>query len=153
MVVPVYILSVTTSWYLPRVGSWVAVTVGLLLIAAGLVSLRVLEIGAALGVAVTGSILAALYTTTLSPTLTQFTEPVRERALGSLAEALAVSEQIGPLGPRLTELARSAFLHAMDSSVMVLAIVIVTASVFIGIWSPGRDGRQSGVVRRLRRLP
>ncbi|GLP82237.1 MFS transporter [Mycobacterium antarcticum] len=204
LIVPVFILSVTASWYLPRVGLRVAVTVGLLLIAAGLVSLRVLEvdstyvdlawpllimstgiglctapttsaimgavpdekqgvasavndttreIGAALGIAVAGSILAAQYTTTLSPMLTQFPEPVRERALGSLAEALAVSEQIGPLGPRLTELARTAFLHAMDSSVMVLAIVIVTASVFIGIWSPGRDGRQSGVVRRLRRIP
>ncbi len=57
--------------------------------------------------------------------------------------ALAVSEQIGPQGPRLTELGQTAFLQAMNSSVLVLAIVIVA------IWSPGRDGQQLRIVRRL----
>ena len=200
LMVPVFVLSVATGWYLPRVGLRVAVTVGLVLIAAGLVSLRLLdidssyvdlawpllvmstgigfctapttsaimgavpdekqgvasavndttrEIGAALGIAVAGSILASQYTSTLAPTLGQFPEPIRERAVGSLAEALAVSERIGPQGARLAELAQTAFLHAMSASVLVLAIVIMVAAVFVAIWAPGRDGRQSSSVRRL----
>jgi hypothetical protein len=107
------------------------------------------EVGAALGIAVAGSMLAAQYTNTLAPTLAHFPEQVRASATGSLAEALAVSGRIGPEGPRLAELAQSAFLHAMDASLLVLAIVIAVAAVFVAIWSPGRDGRQVRIVRRL----
>jgi hypothetical protein len=107
------------------------------------------EIGAALGIAVAGSMLAAQYTDNLSTTLGGFPEQVREPALGSLAEALAVSERIGPQGAQLADLAQTAFLHAMDASLTVLAIVIGIAAVFVAVWSPGRDGRQLRVVRRL----
>ena len=108
------------------------------------------EIGAALGIAVAGSMLAAQYTNTLSTTLGEFPEQVRGPALGSLAEALAVSERIGPQGAQLAELAQTAFLHAMDASLTVLAIVIGIAAVFVAIWSPGRDGRQLRIVRSAR---
>jgi hypothetical protein len=200
LVVPVVALSVTSRWYLPRLGLGVTVSVGLLIVAAGLISMRALdvgssyldltwlllitstgvglctapttsaimsavpdekqgvasavndttrEVGAALGIAVAGSMLAAQYTNTLAPTLAHFPEQVRESAIGSLAEALAVSGRIGPEGPRLAELAQSAFLHAMDASLLVLAIVIAVAAVFVAIWSPGADGRQVRIVRRL----
>src|SRR5882757_3639585 len=200
LVVPVVALSVTSRWYLPRLGLGVTVSVGLLIVAAGLISMRALdvgssyldltwlllitstgvglctapttsaimsavpdekqgvasavndttrEVGAALGIAVAGSMLAAQYTNTLAPALVHFPEQVRESATGSLAEALAVSGRIGPEGPRLAELAQSAFLHAMDASLLVLAIVIAVAAVFVAIWSPGRDGRQVRIVRRL----
>jgi EmrB/QacA subfamily drug resistance transporter len=200
LVVPVLALSVTARWYLPRLGLGATVSVGLLVVAAGLMSMRALdvessyldltwlllitstgvglctapttsaimsavpdekqgvasavndttrEVGAALGVAVAGSMLAAQYTNTLAPTLAQFPEQVRESAIGSLAEALAVSGRIGQDGPRLAELAQRAFLHAMDASLLVLAIVIAVAAVFVAIWSPGRDGRQLRFVRRL----
>ena len=199
LIVPIFILSVTTGWYLPKVGLRVAVTVGLLLIAAGLLFLRLLEIGssyldlawpllvlstgvgfctapttsaimgavpdekqgvasavndatreigAALGIAVAGSILAGRYTSALAPDLVRFPEPVRERAAGSLAEALAVAERLGPQGGPLAELAKTAFLHAMASSVLVLAVVIVVAAGLVAFWAPGRDGRQSRMVRR-----
>ncbi|MCV7421594.1 MFS transporter [Mycobacterium yunnanensis] len=199
LMVPVFVLSIATGWYLPRVGLRAAVTVGLVLIATGLSCLRLLdldssyldlawplivmstgiglctapttsaimgavpdekqgvasavndatrEIGAALGIAVAGSILAGRYTSELRPDLARFPEPVRERAIGSLAEALAVADRMGPQGAPLAELAKSAFLHAMDSSVLVLASVIAVAALFVAIWAPGRDGRQSRLVRR-----
>lgn len=198
LMVPVFILSVATGWYLPKVGLRAAVTIGLLLIAVGLLCLRLLEvqssylhlawpllvmstgiglctapttsaimgaapdekqgvasavndatreIGAALGIAVAGSILAGRYTSALAGELARFPEPIRERAVGSLAEALAVSEQIGPQGASLADLAKTAFLHAMDSSVLVLAIVIAISALFVAIWAPGRNGRQSRIVR------
>jgi hypothetical protein len=81
--------------------------------------------------------------------LGEFPEQVREPASGSLAEALAVSGQIGPQGARLAELAQTAFLQAMDASLLVLAIVIGIAAVFVAIWSPGRDGQQWRIVRQL----
>lgn len=200
LVAPIVALSVTSRWYLPRLGLGVTVSAGLLIVAGGLVSMRTLdvgssyldltwlllivssgvglctapatsaimsavpnekqgvasavndatrEVGAALGIAVAGSILAAQYTNSLAPTLAPFPEQVRDSATGSLAEALAVSTRIGPEGPRLAELAQSAFLDAMDASLLVLAIVIAVAAVFVAIWSPGRDGRQMRVVRRL----
>lgn len=198
LMVPVFILSVATGWYLPKVGLRVTVTIGLLLIAVSLLCLRLLEvqssyldlawpllvmstgiglstapttsaimgaapdekqgvasavndatreIGAALGIAVAGSILAGRYTSALAGELARFPEPIRERAVGSLAEALAVSEQIGPQGASLADLAKTAFLHAMDSSVLVLAIVIAISALFVAIWAPGRNGRQSRIVR------
>jgi EmrB/QacA subfamily drug resistance transporter len=198
LVVPVLLLSVGSSWYLPRLGLRLSVAIGLVFIAGGLVCMRVLEIGspyldlawpllivstgiglctapttsaimgavpdekqgvasavndttreigAALGIAVAGSMLAARYTTNLTPMLEDFPEQVREPAASSLAEALAVSGQIGPQGPRLAELAQTAFSQAMDASLLVLAIVIAFAAVFVAVWAPGRDGTQLRIVR------
>jgi EmrB/QacA subfamily drug resistance transporter len=109
------------------------------------------ELGAALGIAVAGSILAAQYTASLAPQLAEFPAPARDAALSSLAEAQAAGEHLGPAGGRLIELAQTAFLHAMDASLLVLAAVIAVAAVFVLIWAPGRDGRQSRLVRRLAR--
>jgi predicted MFS family arabinose efflux permease len=107
------------------------------------------EIGAALGIAVAGSMLAAQYSRAVEPALTDFPPQVREPAANSLAEALAVSERIGPQGARLAELAQTAFVEAMDASVLVLGVVTAVAAVFVAIWAPGRDGRQLRIVRRL----
>jgi hypothetical protein len=37
----------------------------------------------------------------------------------------------------------------MDSALLVMALVLLAAAVFVGIWSPGRDGRQLRPVRAL----
>ena len=74
------------------------------------------EVGAALGIAVAGSVLAAQYSNVLAPALAGFPEQVRAPALESLAQALAVAEQMGPQGARLADLAKSAFI-AVDEPV------------------------------------
>ncbi len=107
------------------------------------------EVGAALGIAVAGSILAAQCSHELDARLPAFPEPVRRPASDSLAEALAISAQMGPQGARLAELAQTAFLHAMNMSLLVIAVVLAVAAVFVALWSPGRDGQQMRVVRRL----
>ena len=107
------------------------------------------EVGAAIGIAVAGSVLAAQYTNALTPGLTMFPEQVRGAATESLANALEVARQLGPQGPALTKLAESAFLDAMSLSVTVLSIVLAVAAGFVAAWAPGRDGRQLGVIRRL----
>jgi len=32
-----------------------------------------------------------------------------------------------------------------------MAVAIAAAAVFVAVWSPGRDGRQAGFIRRMRR--
>jgi EmrB/QacA subfamily drug resistance transporter len=108
------------------------------------------EVGAAVGIAVAGSVLAAQYGAVLSPALADFPEQIRAGALESLANALAIAEEMGPQGARLAELATSAFIDSMSLSLLVLAIVLALAAVFVAIWAPGRDGRQSSLVRRIK---
>jgi EmrB/QacA subfamily drug resistance transporter len=107
------------------------------------------ELGAALGIAVAGSLLAAGYGDRVAPMLGDLPPQARERALSSLAEAIAVSDQLGPGGAGLADLARAAFLQAMDSSLLAMAAVLVVAALFVGVWAPGRDGRQLRAVRAL----
>ncbi|MFV8263818.1 MFS transporter [Mycolicibacterium peregrinum] len=201
LAIPLLILSATTHLYLPRLGLRTCVFVGLLVISAGLLSMRWLqidssypqyawplliisigiglctapttsaimgavpdekqgvasavnnttrEVGAALGIAVAGSILAAQYQNHLGPKLTGLPAEVREPILSSLAEALAVAGQLGPQGAAVAELAKRAFLDATNSALLVMAVVLAVAAAFVGIWAPGRDGEQLRVIRRLR---
>ncbi|GAB3217301.1 MFS transporter [Mycolicibacterium hippocampi] len=107
------------------------------------------EIGAALGIAVAGSVLAAGYQHSLAPNVGAFPEQTRQAASESLAYALSVADQMGPMGADLAGIAESAFLHAMDQAVTVLSAVMVVAAAFVAVWSPGRDGRQSRPIRKL----
>ncbi|MGV0813626.1 MFS transporter [Mycolicibacterium boenickei] len=201
LMIPVLALGATTHLYLPRLGLRLCVSIGLLVIAVGLMCMRLLqldsgyldytwplliisigigmctapttsaimgavpdekqgvasavndttrEVGAALGIAVAGSILAAQYQNHLGPKLTGLPAEVREPILSSLAEALAVAGQLGPQGGAVGELAKQAFLDATNSALLVMAAVLAVAAVFVGIWAPGRDGRQLRAVRRFR---
>ena len=109
------------------------------------------EIGAAVGIAVAGSIVAARYTEVLEPGLTAFPAPARDAATESLAAALATADAMGEQGAPLAQLAEAAFMSSMHSSLLVLSIATAVAAVFIGIWSPGRDGRQLRAIERLTR--
>lgn len=109
------------------------------------------EVGAAVGIAVAGSILAAVYHNALAPKLYAFPESVRATATDSLAHALSVAEQMGPQGAALSRLAQEAFMHATSQALLVLAILLLVGSVFTAIWAPGRDGRQWALIRRMRK--
>ena len=201
LMIPVLALGATTHWYLPRLGLRLCVSLGLLVIAAGLMCMRLLEldssyvdyawplfimstgmglctapttsaimgavpdekqgvasavndttreVGAAVGIAVAGSILAAQYQNQLGPKLAGLPAEVREPILSSLAEALAVAGQLGPQGAAVGELAKQAFLDATNSALLVMAAVLAVAAAFVAIWAPGRDGEQLRGIRRLR---
>jgi EmrB/QacA subfamily drug resistance transporter len=107
------------------------------------------EIGAALGIALAGSMLAAQYSKTLIPNLVGFPKPVSDSASTSLAQALEVARRLGPAGARLADASKVAFIDAMHSSLLVLGIVIAVSAVLIGLWAPGRDNRQLRPVRYL----
>lgn len=206
LAVPIVALGATMHLILPRVGLRLAVSIGLLLMAAGLFSMRHLhadsayldlgwpflitsagiglcvapttsaimnavptekqgvasavndttrEVGAAVGIAVAGSVLAAQYANALDPGLDAFPAQIRGAAAESLANALEVAKQLGPQGPAMTKLAESAFLDAINLSLIVVSTVLAVAAAFVAVWAPGRDGRQLRLVRRLtaRRSP
>jgi EmrB/QacA subfamily drug resistance transporter len=200
LVFPLMVLSALSSWYLPKFGLRAVVLCGMLLLAAGLLSMRLVhldssywdlawplltvstgiglftaptssaimtavpddkqgvasavndttrEVGAALGIALAGSMLAAQYAERIAPALPSFPMPVRDAASGSLAEALEVARRLGPQGAPIADAARLAFLGAFQSSMLALAVVVVIAAVLITVWAPGRSGEQFGFVKRL----
>jgi EmrB/QacA subfamily drug resistance transporter len=200
LAVPILVLGATLPLYLAKIGLRVAVALGLILIAAGLFSMRQLdagssyldlvwtflivsagiglcvapttsaimgavpdekqgvasavndttrEVGAAVGIAVAGSVVAAHYDKVLGSTLAGLPDQVRGAALESLAQALAVAERMGPQGDRLAQLAANAFIESMDLSLLVLSVIVAVAAVFVAIWAPGRDGQQFRPVRWL----
>ncbi|ORJ60868.1 MFS transporter [Mycobacterium simiae] len=107
------------------------------------------EMGGALGIAVAGSILAGRYSHELAPQLASFPAQVRGPATDSLAKAVEVAGQLGPQGAKLAEVSKTAFLTAMHASTIVMAVIVGVISVLIGLWAPGRDGKQLRLVRRV----
>jgi EmrB/QacA subfamily drug resistance transporter len=108
------------------------------------------EVGAAIGIAVAGSVVAAHYSNVLGPALAGFPEQVRGPALDSLAQALAVAGQMGPQGRQVAQLAENAFLQSMHLSLLILSVIIAVAAIFVAIWAPGRNGQQLRFVQRMR---
>ncbi len=109
------------------------------------------EVGAAVGIAVAGSVVAARYSDVLGPALADFPDQVRGPALESLAKALTVADRMGPHGTQVAELAKNAFLQSTHLSLLVLSIIVCAAAIFVAVWSPGRDGRQWALIRQLRK--
>jgi EmrB/QacA subfamily drug resistance transporter len=107
------------------------------------------EMGGALGIAVAGSLLAGRYSDELAPRLADFPASVRGPATDSLAKAVEVAGKLGPQGSQLAEVSKAAFLTAMHASNMVMAVIVAVAAILIGLWAPGREGRQLRVVRRV----
>jgi hypothetical protein len=107
------------------------------------------EMGGALGIAVAGSILAGRYSDELAPRLAGFPAAVRGPATDSLPKAVQVAGKLGPQGGQLAEVSKAAFMTSMHASTTVLAVIVAMAAVLIGLWAPGRDGRQLRLVRRM----
>jgi EmrB/QacA subfamily drug resistance transporter len=108
------------------------------------------EVGAAIGIALAGSLLAAQYTSALRPELADLPPQAREAATGSLGQALEVASRMGPSGAQLAEQSKAAFVEAMHTSLLALAITVGVGAVVIGLWAPGRDDQQLRLIRRLR---
>ncbi len=106
------------------------------------------EIGAALGIALAGSMLAARYSKALIPNLIGFPKSASDAASTSLGQALEVARRLGAPGDRLAEVSKMAFVDAMHSSLLVLGVLIAVSAVVIGLWAPGRDDQQLRVVRK-----
>ncbi|MBF6354319.1 MFS transporter [Nocardia higoensis] len=97
------------------------------------------EVGAAVGIAIAGSVLAAGYTERIAPILPQLPEQAREPVGGSLAAAVQVAEQAGPQADPLVDAAQSAFMHGASNAALALGVVTLVAAALLGLWAPGRS--------------
>lgn len=112
------------------------------------------EIGAAVGVAVAGSILSANYTSKIAEVLPRLPEPARDPVRSSLAGALEVAERAGAAGEPLAEYAKAAFWDGVEHSAFALAVISLAGALILIPLSPGRtvdEGHKVSCVRRGRR--
>ena len=89
------------------------------------------EIGAAVGIAVAGSVLAERYTHTVATRLQPLPELLRAPVIDSPGQALQVAGTLGADGERIREAAVTAFLTATHTAALVLAIAAGGASMWV----------------------
>jgi hypothetical protein len=91
------------------------------------------ELGAALGMAVAGSILAERYSREVTPQLSTLPEPLREQIADAAGKAIRIGESMGPQGVPIVEASQGAFVAAMHSATGVLAVMVAAAATLIAI--------------------
>ncbi|MEU7144524.1 MFS transporter [Nocardia sp. NPDC046473] len=102
------------------------------------------EVGAAIGIAVAGSMLAAGYSDRIAPALPRLPEVARGPVADSLAAALQVADRAGPQAQPLAEFAKAAFIHGAQQSCLALGYLAFAAAVVVGVWAPGRPRTSAG---------
>lgn len=102
------------------------------------------EVGAAIGIAIAGSVLAAGYTSRIEPAVASLPAPVRKPVSDSLAAALKAAHQAGPTGDQLAQVAKSAFMHGYSHAGVVLSIITVASALILVVWAPGRRYTKQG---------
>ncbi|MFJ8039434.1 MFS transporter [Kitasatospora sp. NPDC096147] len=110
--------------------------------AASAVSETAYELGTALGIALLGSVVTAIYAGSL--VLPAGTEALATEAGQSIGNAVqAASTLPAELGDQLTAAARTAFVHGMNVAAFAAAALLLAAALF-GWWKlRGEDGRAS----------
>jgi len=101
------------------------------------------EIGAAIGIAVAGSVLAERYTHIVGPRLPSLPDPLRAKVTDSPGAALQVADALGANGGRIREAALDAFLTATHSAAVVLAIAAGGAAAWVAWRTPAKSERMN----------
>ncbi|MFY1627851.1 MFS transporter [Micromonospora sp. WMMD723] len=102
------------------------------------VSNTVRQIAGALGVAVLGSVLSAVYRQDIATVADALPAPAREAATESVSGAYAAAAQLGPAAPRLIAAANDAFVSAMHWAAAISAVVAALGIIVVLRWMPGR---------------
>ncbi|MCM0678942.1 MFS transporter [Micromonospora phytophila] len=102
------------------------------------VSNTVRQVAGALGVAVLGSVLSAVYRSDVATALPELPAGAREAAGESISGAYAAAGQLGPAAPRLIAVANDAFVSAMHWAATLAALVAALGILMVLRWMPGR---------------
>jgi EmrB/QacA subfamily drug resistance transporter len=95
------------------------------------------QVGGALGVAVLGSALSAVYRQSIEGDLTGLPAGARSAASESIAGGYAVAGRLGgAAGGAVTRAADSAFVHAMHYAAFGSAVVALVGAVVVLVWLP-----------------
>jgi EmrB/QacA subfamily drug resistance transporter len=97
------------------------------------------EVGGSLGVAIIGSIVASIYRSHLDTGLpAEMPATAAAAAHDSLGAALQVTSAVGPVGPRLADAAREAFVDAMSRATIVAAGIAALSALIAWRYLPAR---------------
>ncbi len=110
-----------------------------------------IHLGAALGVAVVGSLLATRYQDLMSGALSG--RPLPATVKNSLGGALAAARAGGTTWLPIIHLAKTAFISGMDLGLLTGAVVAVAGCLVALICLPARSGRNDQSIRTSRGFP
>ncbi|MFC3501859.1 MFS transporter [Micromonospora krabiensis] len=96
------------------------------------------QVGGALGVAVLGSVLSAVYRNDVEPALASLPAQARDAANESISGAYAAAGQLGPAAPKLLAAANDSFITAMHWAAALSALVAALGVLVALRWMPGR---------------
>jgi Na+/melibiose symporter-like transporter len=102
------------------------------------------EIGAAIGIAISGSVLAAGYSDRVESTAAALRQPLRDAFEESLATAVQAAHRVGPAADAAIAQAKSAFVHGCATGSFVLALISAVSAVIVAVWAPGRSAALPG---------
>jgi hypothetical protein len=103
------------------------------------ISNTVRQVGGALGVAILGSVLSAVYRGQVADAVAGLPGPARDAASESLAGAHGVAEHMGPAVAPMLSAADNAFVSAMHWGAGGSAVVAVIALIITLAWMPRRS--------------
>ena len=101
------------------------------------------ELGGALGIAVLGSLMNAVYRAEMAESTGSLPAGVGEKARGSLAAAQQIGEQLGPQGHQLVLHAQTAFLDGFTRGLVAGAALLLLGALFVAVRAPGRAESRS----------
>jgi EmrB/QacA subfamily drug resistance transporter len=107
------------------------------------VSNTVRQVGGALGVAILGSLLSAVYRSQIADSVSSLPAGARDAASESISGAHGVAEHLGAAGAPLISAADQAFVTAMHWAAGGSAIIALISIGVVLAWMPRRSGAQS----------
>lgn len=96
------------------------------------------EIGAAIGIAISGSILAGRYAADIVPVLPSVPEPGRQAVESSFAGAVEFGAVAGPAAQPIVDAAAEIFASGISDALLALGLVAAGAAVLLLFVAPGR---------------
>lgn len=96
------------------------------------------QVGGALGIAVLGSVLSAVYRGDIEGHLGTLPAAARDTAAESIEATLGIAEKMGPAGAPLVAAAHDAFLSAMHVTALSSAVVALIGAAVVALFLPGR---------------
>jgi EmrB/QacA subfamily drug resistance transporter len=96
------------------------------------------QVGGALGVAVLGSVLSAVYRDDIAGAVGGLPAGAQETAGNSISGAYGVAGQAGPAGAELMAKANDAFINAMHYAAVGSVVFALLGALTVFIWLPGK---------------
>ena len=100
------------------------------------------QVAVAMGVAVLGSVVAAIYRSELSGHLSALPPGPRHLAGESIEGTMAVAARMGAAGRDLIDPAQAAFVHGVHAAAAAAAVVAFLGAVMVFKWMPGRPAEE-----------